>query len=285
MSKHSIQLEKFNLEQGHSFRVEDQFRLSDFYFWHFHPELELVYISADCGIRHVGTHRSEYHNGDLVLIGSDIPHLNFDYRQEDDYEMIVVHMVSDFYDQLNYSSQELKPISELLKKSGHGISFSSEVKKQVGIMLTELTQLAGFARFTHLLNILNSLAQDQEYELLHKLPYQKKYIWKEQHRLNDLYAYIDANYMNTISLEDASSICHLSKEAFCRYFKKATNQTFIQFLNAYRIAQAKRQMMSTDSLSDIAFATGFESLAYFSRVFKRMTGENPSSYRHKMING
>ena len=279
MKKHSIQLEKFTLAQGVSFRVEDQFRLSDFYFWHFHPELELVYINADRGIRHVGTHKSEYHNGDLVLIGSDIPHLNFDYQQVEDYEMIVVHMISDFYDQLNHSSPELKLISELLKKSVHAIAFSPDIKKRVGDMLRELTQVNGFERFTYLLNVLHVLSQDQQYQLLHELPYQKKYIWKEQHRLNDLYGYIDANYMNAISLEDAASICHLSKEAFCRYFKKATNQTFIQFLNGYRIAQAKYKMMSSNSLSDIAFASGFESLAYFSRVFKSVTGKSPSEFR------
>ena len=283
MKGHSIQLEKFTLEPGHSFRVEDQFRLSDFYFWHFHPELELVYINALQGIRHVGTHKSEYQDGDMVLIGSDIPHLNFDYLQSEDYDMIVVHLVPDFYDQINLSAVELKPISRLLKKSTHGIAFSPDVKAQVGEMLRDQIQLSGFRRYTHLLNILYILSQDQDAVLLHDHPYQKKYIWKEQHRLNDLYRYIDANYKNPISLEDAANICHLSKEAFCRYFKKATNQTFIQFLNGYRIAQAKRQMMSSSNLTDIAFSSGFESLAYFSRVFKQVTNENPSSYRYKLI--
>ncbi len=283
MSKGSIQLEKFTLDEDRSFRVEDQFRLSEFYFWHFHPEIELVYISANRGIRHVGSHKSEYVDGDLVLIGSDIPHLNFDYQQVNEYDMIVVHMASDFYEKMYSSSVELRSIASLLHNSKFGICFSNEVKSVVSIMLYELAQMTGFKRYTHLLNILYVLSKDHEYEFLHEQPYPHKYIWKEQYRLNDLYRFIDHNYMNQIALSDAAGICHLSNEAFCRYFKKATNQTFVQFLNGYRIAQSKRMMLLTDSLSEIAFASGFESLAYFSRVFKQVSGLSPSEYRRKTL--
>ena len=52
-------------------------RLKNYFFWHYHPEYELVYVEASNGIRHVGQHISSFMESDLVLIGPNIPHLKF----------------------------------------------------------------------------------------------------------------------------------------------------------------------------------------------------------------
>ncbi len=75
-----IQLENIQTDNKSSFRLLHDPKLNDLFFWHFHPEYELVYIEGADGIRHVGKHRSNYQQSDLVLIGSNIPHLNFDYH-------------------------------------------------------------------------------------------------------------------------------------------------------------------------------------------------------------
>ncbi len=74
-----IQLEKIAFEPGKSFKLFSP-RLRNTFLWHYHPEYELVYVEADAGIRHVGTHISGYTHSDLVFIGGNLPHLNFDYR-------------------------------------------------------------------------------------------------------------------------------------------------------------------------------------------------------------
>ncbi len=74
-----IQLESFSPDEKSSFRLLHNPRLNDLFYWHFHPEYELVYIEGANGTRHVGNHISPYIGSDLVLIGSNIPHLNFDY--------------------------------------------------------------------------------------------------------------------------------------------------------------------------------------------------------------
>lgn len=73
------QLEHISPNSKNPFRLLHDPKLSHLFFWHFHPELELVYIEGASGKRHVGNHISEYQESDLVLIGSNIPHLNFDY--------------------------------------------------------------------------------------------------------------------------------------------------------------------------------------------------------------
>ena len=276
-----LQLEELDYAVGRSFRVMKNVKLSDFYFWVFHPEIELVYINASKGLRQVGIHSEEYIDGDLVLIGSGIPHLNFDYQLSEEYDIIVIHLLSDFLKD-EMGSYELQPILDLIKKSKYGLSFSPSIKHRIGQLMFKVAEKEGFTQYLGVLNILNILSEDTDAYTLHDHPYQNQPIWKEQFRLKDLYQHIDENYMNEISLSEAAEICHLSKEAFCRYFKKATKSTFVTFLNRYRIAQAKRMIMSNESISRVAYKCGFENLAYFSRVFRKVTGESPTGFRNRV---
>lgn len=276
-----LQLEELDYADGRSFRIMKNVKLSDFYFWHFHPEIELVYINASKGLRQVGIHSEEYTDGDLVLIGSGIPHLNFDYQLSEEYDIIVIHLLSDFlkYEKVSY---ELQPIVDLIRKSKYGLSFSPSIKHRIGQLMFKVAEKEGFAQYLGVLNILNLLSEDDGAYTLHDHPYENQPIWKEQFRLKDLYQHIDENYMNEISLSEAAEICHLSKEAFCRYFKKATKTTFVTFLNRYRIAQAKRMILSNEPISRVAYKCGFENLAYFSRVFRKVTGESPTGFRNRV---
>jgi len=76
---------------------------------------------------------------------------------------------------------------------------------------------------------------------------------------------------------------NMSKEAFCRYFKQVSNYTFIEFLNRYRISQSKRLLMSGKSVSDSCYQSGFESLSYFNRTFKKVANENPRDFRKRFL--
>ena len=98
-----IQLETIT-SQDKSFSMMFNPRLSDLFYWHFHPEYELVYIEAASGTRHIGEHISTYEKNDLVLIGSNIPHLNFDYGIKTTYRKVVVHLKKDFIE--NHKAQK-----------------------------------------------------------------------------------------------------------------------------------------------------------------------------------
>ena len=89
--KHT-ELEKISSDANSSFRFLYNPILTDVFYWHYHPEIELVYIEGASGTRHVGNHLSKYHHSDLVLVGSNIPHLNFDYKVKSDYRIVVLHI-------------------------------------------------------------------------------------------------------------------------------------------------------------------------------------------------
>jgi AraC-like DNA-binding protein len=258
-------------------------RLSDLFYWHFHPEYELVYIEATAGTRHIGDHISTYETSDLVLIGSNIPHLNFDYGVQTDYRKVVVHFKKSFVEAHFQGAPELLPITQLFEKSKYGIAFSGEIKEQIGERLFGLEHLSDFQRYMEMLEVLQILTTIPNSELLHEQPYDNKVSDSEQDRLRTIYAFVDKNYHRKIDLNEVSEISNLSKEAFCRYFKKASKYTFIEFLNRYRISQSKRILMSGQHVSDACYQSGFESLSYFNRTFKKVTNENPSDFRKRYL--
>lgn len=277
-----IQLETIS-SPDKSFSMMFNPRLSDLFYWHFHPEYELVYIKAASGTRHIGEHISTYEESDLVLIGSNIPHLNFDYGVKTEYQKVVVHLKKEFVESHFQAIPELNPIHRLFEKSRYGLVFKGETKNQVGKKLFELEHLNSFQQYILLLEVLQELAASSAIELLHEQSYQNKFSEREQGRLRSIYAYVDKNYHQKIELSEIAEISNMTKEAFCRYFKKASKYSFIEFLNRYRISQSKRLLMSGKTVSDACYLTGFESLSYFNRTFKKVANENPRDFRKKYL--
>lgn len=274
------QLETVSLDENSSFRLLRNPRLSDLFYWHFHPEYELVYIEGTDGIRHVGDHISKYQQSDLVFIGSNIPHLNFDYGVKTDYEKVVLQIHPDFKSKFE-STPELNKIIDLFQRSQHGIAFYGETKNKVSQLMKTFHNLSPFQQFLESFSIFQILAESKETIYLHDSPYINQYSKKEQERLRSVYTFIDKNYQNKIRVDDVASLCNLTKAAFCRYFKKATGNTFIDFLNQYRVSQAKRLLLLDKNVSETCFACGFESISYFNRTFKKVAGENPTAFKQK----
>ena len=279
-----IQLESIGNGQKGSFYLMVNPKLSDLFYWHFHPEYELVFIRHANGTRHVGDHISQYEGSDLVLIGSNIPHLNFDYGLKQPYEKIVVHFKTEFIDQHLQVVPELSSIAQLFKDSAHGIAFGRAQRQRIGDSLMNLAHISEQHLYLEIIRILQLLAMSEDQSFLHEAPFENQYSKKEQERLQQIYAYVDQHYHEKIELEKIAAVSNLSREAFCRYFKKVTGKTFIEFLNQYRISQSKRMLMAGLTISEACYRSGFESLSYFNRVFNRFNQENPRDFVKRFLN-
>jgi AraC-like DNA-binding protein len=274
-----IQLETIQPDSESSFNLLVNSRLSDFFYWHFHPELELVYIEGASGTRHVGEHISQYDGSDLVFIGSNIPHLNFDYGVKTDYEQIVVHIRPHFLGNAFTHTPELSKIYQLFENAKLGVAFGSETKHKVAERLKTLLSLPYFEQLLEILAIFQILANAPEAELLHSSPFENQYTKKDQERMKRLYAFIDQNYNRKIDMGEVANLSNLSEAAFCRYFKRMTRLTFTEFLNHYRINQAKKLLLLDKNISETCYDCGFESVSYFNRTFKKITNENPLAFK------
>lgn len=279
-----IQLESIAPDSKSPFRLLHDPKLNHLFYWHFHPEYELVYIEGATATRHVGDHISQYRESDLVLIGSNIPHLNFDYGVNTSYRKEVLHIKPFFKEQFVSQFPELRSLERLLELSKYGLAFNGGTKNEIGGLLKELHLLDPFEFFMQCLAILKKLALSKDFELLHSKPFVNRYRKKEQDRIRKIYALVDERYQAKITVEEVASLCNMTKPAFCRYFKIATGNTFISFLNQYRISQAKRLLLLGKNISETCYECGFESLSYFNRTFKTITTENPSSFKKRNQN-
>ncbi len=273
-----IQLEKIQFEPGKSFRMFSP-RLRNTFFWHYHPEAELVYVEADAGIRHVGTHISSYTHNDLVFLGGNLPHLNFDYRLRHDYDQIVIQLKTDFLGTAIGIAPELNQISKLFKAGDYGIAFHGETKEQVAQKLKQMGDLDAFEQLLQIIQIFQILAGSKERTILNNDLSSSAFILKDKIRMGAIYEYIDAYYDQKPDVNIVAAKVFLTTPAFCRYFKRQTNMTFTDFVNQYRIERAKNLLMQDRNVTETCYAVGFESISYFNKLFNKIVGTNPSSFK------
>jgi AraC-like DNA-binding protein len=277
-----IQLERVDFEPGKSFKLFSP-RLRNTFLWHYHPEFELVYVEADAGIRHVGSHISGYTQSDLVFIGSNLPHLNFDYRLRSEYHQIVIQLREDFLGSAIGTSPEFAIINQLFKKAAYGVAFHGDTKAIVTEKLKALGGLNSFEQLMELIKVFNILSQSDEYTILNAGDISLQFFLKDKIRMGAIYEYIDANYNRKPDVNVVARKVNLTTAAFCRYFKRQTNITFTDFVNQYRIDIAKNLLMQNKNVTETCYAVGFESLSYFNKLFNKVVGENPSEFKKNRL--
>jgi AraC-like DNA-binding protein len=267
-------------DPGQSFKFGTP-RLKNYFFWHYHPEYELVYVEATTGIRHVGQNISGFMGSDLVLIGPNIPHLNFDYGVKTEYRQIVVQLKENFLGNAFKETPEFAAIHQLFEKAYLGLSFSGKTKEVVAEKLKHMRRLGHFEQLLCLLEIFQMLAASDEFIELNEQDTSVKLFLNDKIRMGAIYKYIHANYNETPDVNKVAASVHLSTAAFCRYFKKQTKMTFTEFVNQYRITQAKTLLLQDKNISEVCYEVGIESLSYFNKLFKKITGENPSVFKRR----
>ncbi len=277
-----IQREEVLPNRGQSFKLFEP-SLKNYFFWHYHPEYELVYVEADAGIRHVGWHVSSYVGSDLVLIGPNIPHLNFDYGLKTEYRQVVVQVKEHFLGDAFQQTPEFSSIHRLFKQAYLGLSFTGGTKKQVAERLNDMQHSNQFEQLLRLLDIFQILATTEEFVQLNDQDTSVKLFMNDKIRMSTVYQYIHEHYNKNPDVNEVASQLHLSTPAFCRYFKKQTSMTFTDFVNQYRITQSKTLLLRDKSVSDACYEVGFESLSYFSKLFKKIAGENPSDFKKQYL--
>jgi AraC-like DNA-binding protein len=274
-------LEQIRPDANSSFRVLTP-HLSDVFLWHYHPEYEIVYIEGASGTRHVGDHISRYEGSDLVFIGPNIPHLNFDYGVTTDYRKVVVQLTQDFLGDDVWQRPEFASIAALFERARAGVSFNGRTKAIAGRRLARLAVSPPFERLILLLRVFHGLAQSDEATPLGGEALVGVHDPHEDHqRLTRVSRLVAEQYTRRIELREVAALAHLTDAAFCRFFKRMTRRTFTQFVNQYRVHQAQRLLLTDHSVTESAFACGFESVAYFNRVFKQLAGENPLAFKQR----
>jgi AraC-like DNA-binding protein len=256
--------------------------------WHFHPEYELVYILESEGTRFVGDKISTFKAGDLVLIGSNLPHW---YRNDPIYyendpslqaSSIVIQFTTDFLGETFLYSPEMSRILKVLQKAQRGLEFYGSLAEKISLMMQEIKTLKGMDRLIQFLSILNHISTSEEYTLLSNKSSSVEINSTDPKRINKIYEYVMNHFTKPITIEEASNLIHMCPSTFCRYFKKRTRNTFTYFLNEIRISHACKLLIEEDlSITEICYRSGFNNISYFNRQFKTHKKMTPQAFRNE----
>jgi AraC-like DNA-binding protein/mannose-6-phosphate isomerase-like protein (cupin superfamily) len=273
---------------GHSFLVRKFNKLVFDAPYHFHEEFELTYILQGNGKRYVGSHMEDFSSGDLVLLGSNLPHcwkLEANNVDKEDASAIVIQFNTNFLGDDFFKKDELQSIKKLFQKSASGISFNSGTRNLANRSMTNLSEeKSNFKMLIGLLEILQQLAISNEYVLLDQQRSVARQSRAEQERINPVFAYLVENFTGKVSLDVASGIANMTPNAFCKYFKKITRKTFMETVIDYRLNYATQQLVQTDKpISEISFDSGFGDVSHFYKMFRHKTQQSPLNYRKNFM--
>jgi AraC-like DNA-binding protein len=285
MNKTKPTFRKLNPAFGSSFHVRQHNEKIEINlpFWHFHPELELVYVNKAKGKRHIGSHLSYFNNSQLILIGANVPHSGFTDRFSTNGTETIVQFKEDFLGESFLNIPEMHMIKALFAKAKKGILFNIEAKKEIGPKIEALLLTEGLDRVIKFIEVLKDLAYTTNYSLLNVDGYAFEVEPQDNQKIDIVFGHVSKNFKQPITLDEISGKVSMTVPAFCRYFKKVTGKTFTQFVNEFRIVHATKLLAENPtSITDICFESGFNNFSHFNKLFKKFTGKSPLKYRNEM---
>jgi AraC-like DNA-binding protein len=251
--------------------------------WHYHPEIEMVFVNGGTGKRQIGSHISYYTDGDLILIGSELPHCGFTDETTGNTNEVVIQMKPDFLGTNFLSLKETKGIANLFEKAKYGIAFGRDTMRLVGPILEKMNNQWPFERLLSLLGVLRELEQAPDYKLLNAQNFSFEMQAQDNDRINMIFNYVKDHFTEEINLDDIAEMANMTVPSFCRYFKKATKKTFTKFVNEYRVVHASKLLAEKPmSIANIAVDSGFPNFSHFNKVFHEFTGKSASQYRKEL---
>lgn len=253
---------------------------------HRHNEAQITWIIKGTGSLIAGNYMQPFKPGDIYIIGANQPHV---FKSDPPYfnkrKKMQVHALTFFFNPTGFflpllALPELKSINKFIQHSGFGLHLpEAEQRKLVPEMLAVKNSKYAF-RLAAFIKMLQIMADVRGWKTLSTISAENTFSDLEGLRMNDVYQFTMNNFSENIKLRQVAEIAFMTPQAFCRYFKKHTRKTYINFLNEIRIGEACKILLAdrTASMSSIAYEVGFSSSVSFNRVFKKVNGTSPRQY-------
>lgn len=253
--------------------------------WHFHPEAEIIYIEKGSGTRFVGDHSELFGEGDIGLVGPNLPHV---WRSDPIYRenipglsahVQVIHFHDEIFKGPLAVLPEMQGINQLLFEAQQGIKFFGSARAAIEIQMKELIKSTGIEKLLRLIRILDFMSKTDEKQLLASSGYSKIRKSADFNRFDKAHRFMIDNFQKNINLETVSSLIGMTPTSFCRYFKKHTRKSFHTVLNEIRIGHACKLLIENKmNISGICYESGFSNISNFNEQFKKIKGLPPSQF-------
>jgi len=251
---------------------------------HQHEEFQISLILKGSGTLIVGDTISSYKQDDIIVLGENLPHVfKSDLKKSENSHMISIFFTKNTFGGNFFDTEELKPLKSFFKKAENGFIISKKSEKIIEVFNT-LYKASKFDRFILFFQLLKEL-NTSNYKSLSSFVSLKKYSDNEGRRMSSVFEYTINNFQNEITLEVISQQAAMTKNAFCKYFKKRTNKTYVTFLNELRIEEACKllQIKNELTIAEVAELTGFQNISNFNRKFKHFKNTTPRVYQKNFI--
>lgn len=271
---------------GQSFLIE-KFNVPHTYdIWHHHAELEFLHIIKGSGTRFIGDSIEPFNDGDLVLVGPNLPHVwksdkcYYESNPQVKVDLILTQFLPNFLGSDFLNLPEMHDLKIFLEDANQGLQIIGSSREMASIRLFEILELKGSQKLIAFILLLADLAKTKEYRKLSTLGFSNAYQARGAQRIKKVHDFIMNNFMEDITLAQAAEVANMNETAFCRYFKNSTLKTFTQFLNEIRIGYACKLLLHEDlNVASVGFESGFKNISYFNRVFKSTLGITPQQYQ------
>lgn len=251
---------------------------------HFHPEIEVILIENSRGTRYVADSIEPYAPGDLVLIGSNVPHVfvrdpKAGATAAEPDTSLVLHFRPDFMGPEFFDRPEMLELRQLLAEARHGLHYGPRTAQWIKPRLNKLLTLHGARRVAELLEVLAHLAHAKG-RPLGSGAFQKKIDMKDHERLARVLTYLSENFNREVTLASAAKVAALGPTSFSRWFKHATSKSFVECVTELRLGHAYRLLTETGkNVTEIAYDCGFNSVSHFIHRFQQLRGMSPNEFR------
>ncbi len=250
--------------------------------FHSHEELELNFIrNAKGAKRVVGDHIGEIDEMELVLVGSNLPHVWETHKcKSKEIKEITIQFHKDLFDEKFLRRNQMNYIRKMLERSAKGILFSTAAIEQIESRLTILSQKQGFDSVLELLSILHDLSLSRNMRTLSDTIFSGAELTYNSRRIEKVLEHMNQNFHKTVKLDEVAKLVNMTAASFSRFFKQRTGISFIDSLLELRLGHSSRQLIdTTHSIAEIAYNCGFNNISNFNRLFKKKKGCTPKEFR------
>jgi AraC-like DNA-binding protein len=250
--------------------------------WHYHPEFELTLTLNSTGMRFVGDHVQAYDDGDLVLLGPNLPHAweSHSTLKGTEHRALVCWFTQPWIDNLVQGSPELRAVGTLLEEARRGLTFSRSASLAARKQVLSFGAATPQQQWLGLLKLLLDLSRDTQRTQLASHAMEPVGGAGEMARLAPVFSWLNEHYSETPSMDHLAGLAHLSVSQLQRLFKRSSRMSVSEYVAQRRIGHACGMLVQTQwSIGRIGEKLGYTDGAHFARQFKAIKSCTPSEYR------
>ncbi len=255
--------------------------------WHYHNNYEISFITEGNGKRIVADSMEEFQPGDLVFIGSNLPHVWIAEKEHRalsnrTLEMVFLQFSSNIFFPQLLALPEFSNVRRALELSERGIQIVGQTLNEVSEIMLQLPYMKGFDRMNHFFRLMDIIGKSSSNINLASDAYMRKRFTTGNRRIALLHDYLMNHYREEVDLKVLADLVNMAEGSLCRFFKMNVGTPIFEYLNKIKVEFACKLLMDPDlGIADVCFDSGFNNLSHFNKQFRKNTGATPSEYRKR----